>query len=185
MPSLRKIEAGRLNGAKARGLKTPAGIANSSLNALKHGLSAKTVVLPGESQDEYDAILNEYLDEFQPQSIAERDAVEQLATAKWRARRFAGVETAAISNEIENMSDRISARYDDIDDTTRIALAFRSLADSSRCLHLLDRYNSTAHREYERFLQRLIDLRILNNTAADETSKIQNEGKPENEHLAA
>ena len=142
------------NGAKARGLKTPAGIANSSLNALKHGLSAKTVVLPGESHDEYDAILNEYLDEFQPQSIAERDAVEQLATAKWRARRFAGVEAAAISNEIENMSDRISARYDDIDDTTRIALAFRSLADSSRCLHLLDRYNSTAHREHQRFLQR-------------------------------
>ena len=29
-----------------------------------------------------------------------------------------------------------------------------------------------------------IDLRILNNTAADETSKIQNEGKPENENTS-
>ena len=53
MPSLSKSESARINGAKSRGPKTEAGRQRSSQNALKHGLTAETLVLPTEDPAEF------------------------------------------------------------------------------------------------------------------------------------
>jgi hypothetical protein len=46
MTTQAKIDANRRNATKSTGPKTAAGKARVSLNALKHGLSAQTMVLP-------------------------------------------------------------------------------------------------------------------------------------------
>jgi len=57
MSSLTKSESARINGAKSHGPKTEAGRKRSSQNALKHGLTAQTLVLPTEDPAEFHQLL--------------------------------------------------------------------------------------------------------------------------------
>ena len=47
----RQIAANRRNARKSAGPKTPQGKATASMNALRHGLRARKVVIPGEKQE--------------------------------------------------------------------------------------------------------------------------------------
>src|SRR6266852_2878090 len=61
IPSERKRAAARANGAKAKGMKTPAGKARSALNVVTHGLTAKTpFLLQNESQKNWDGLYDAY-----------------------------------------------------------------------------------------------------------------------------
>lgn len=53
MPSPAQYAANRLNAEKSRGATSPEGKARSSMNALRHGLTARVVVLPSEDMDAY------------------------------------------------------------------------------------------------------------------------------------
>ncbi len=53
-----KAEAARANGTKSRGPATPEGRAKSSRNSLRHGLSAKSVLLPAESHEQFQLLLD-------------------------------------------------------------------------------------------------------------------------------
>ena len=88
-----KSESARINGAKSHGPKTEAGLRRSSQNALKHGLSSQTLLLPSEDPDEFNQLLTSYLDQFQPDGPAERDLVHAMVAAKWRLERLAIIET--------------------------------------------------------------------------------------------
>ena len=85
-PSPQRIQAARANGAKSRGPKTAEGKLTTSRNAIRHGLTARTVVLQNESEDQYLADLRDYLDYFRPEGKPETDLVHQLAASKWRSR---------------------------------------------------------------------------------------------------
>jgi len=72
MISQRKLLAVRNNGSLSRGPKTPEGKARSSRNATRHGLLAKCVLLPHESRENFEVLLNQYMERFGP-----LDAVEE------------------------------------------------------------------------------------------------------------
>jgi len=82
----------RANGAKSRGPATAAGRARSSRNSIRHGLRAKTVVLPTESARDYprdyQCLLESYIDHFQPATGVENDLLLALAAARWRLHRI-------------------------------------------------------------------------------------------------
>ena len=84
MATKRQIAANRRNARHATGPKTPQGKATASMNALRHGLRASKVVLPGEHQEEYDLIHDGLQDLYQPQDQAEQYLVNQAAIAQWK-----------------------------------------------------------------------------------------------------
>ncbi len=55
MSTQRKIDSARANGAKSHGPITEEGRKKSSMNALKHGLTARTVLFSNDNHAEYDA----------------------------------------------------------------------------------------------------------------------------------
>src|SRR4029077_20633445 len=79
-----RSETARANGAKSHGPVTPEGRAVSSRNSLRHGFTAGSVVLPTESQEDFQALLDSYADQFDPQGGVEMDLVQTMAAARWR-----------------------------------------------------------------------------------------------------
>src|SRR5579864_4642756 len=92
MATLKQFEANRRNSQKSTGPKTPEGKAACSMNALRHGLRARSVVLPGENQDEFHQVCNALEAEWHPQSRTEQFYVEQMAVSQWKLVRMEVVE---------------------------------------------------------------------------------------------
>src|SRR6195256_5847565 len=88
MASEKQIAANRLNAQKSTGPKTPEGRAAVRLNGVTHGLNAKTLVLKGESESDFTALLDSYQAEHAPATPTEEALVVQLAMATWRLRRL-------------------------------------------------------------------------------------------------
>jgi hypothetical protein len=158
MPSKRKSETARLNGAKSRGPTSAEGLAKSSRNALKHGFaSGSSIVLACEDSDEFKLILADFIATYNPATPAEKDLVEEMVAARWRIRRLWTIETSLIDAEM--LSPR--PKFDNPDPAIQLALAFRALADDSRSLALAARYESRLQRTYARAWQTLRQLQQL------------------------
>src|SRR5260370_2035756 len=88
MATVKQIEANRLNALKSTGPKTPEGKAAVRMNALRHGLRARTVVLPGENSDDFHQLCDDLETEWNPQSKTEQFYVEQKALSQWKLTRI-------------------------------------------------------------------------------------------------
>jgi hypothetical protein len=90
--SRRQIAARRANAKNSTGPRTPDGKDAVRLNALKHGIFARDVVnlqLDGPARtEEFNALLDALLEEFQPESASERMLVDEVAASCWRTRRI-------------------------------------------------------------------------------------------------
>ena len=88
MSNDKQIEANRLNAQGSPGPRTPAGKARVSLNAVKHGLTGRDVVLPGENPDDFDSFRAGLLASLDPQGELEGALAERIAADLWRLRRI-------------------------------------------------------------------------------------------------
>ncbi len=155
MSSQRRIKSSRANGALSRGPITAAGQAASAQNARTHQFTAATVVLTNEDTAAFEQMLATYTIHFRPQDPIEEDLIEELAVAKWRQRRLWTIECAAIDHEMDLQQPEVDARYQTIDQPTRLTLAYKFLTDQSKLLSNLSRYESRHRRAYEKALDRL------------------------------
>jgi hypothetical protein len=90
-----------LNGAKSHGPKTRDGKARSSLNALRHGLSASNLLLPGEDAAEYEQHLDGYFSSFAPTTLPEAHVVVQVADLAWKIKRLSNLEDGWVLARLE------------------------------------------------------------------------------------
>jgi hypothetical protein len=137
-----QINASRANGSLSRGPKTEEGRRKVAFNALRHGLTAKTVVLCNESRERFQEMFDHLVDVLEPADELEFGFVEEAAAARWRLRRIWGVETAIIDHEMDRQAPQIEEIYEKIDESTRTALALARLADESKGPSLVARYET-------------------------------------------
>jgi hypothetical protein len=160
MASQSKSEAARENGKKSRGPVTPEGKKNSSRNALKHGITAESFVLPGESEPAFAELLQAHRDTYHPSNPVEMDLVETMALARWRLRRIATLESNLYENELVLCRKEIDEEFDAIPDLGRLAFIFQQQTIS---LALLIRYESSLIRLHDRTYKHLKELQKLRN----------------------
>jgi hypothetical protein len=158
MSSKRKIRASQRNGARSRGPVTPAGRLKSSANSARHHLLSKTILLESERPEAFADLLAGLTSEFNPQTETQRALVENMAVSRWRQMRIWAVERATLQSAMEAHDPNTT------DSATRAAQAFRSLADDSRTLDLLGRYETRFDRQFARSLNLLIKLDPLRRT---------------------
>jgi hypothetical protein len=159
MPSELKSETSRINGTKSHGPKTPEGKEASSHNSLKHGFtSSKTFILHCESADEYQEFLAEHIAIHQPVTAPEKELVDQMAIARWRIRRFVAAETDLLDTEMVRNRDKVNKEFAPADSAVHLAMAIRSLADESRVLSLMSRYESRLQRVHDKAYAALREL---------------------------
>lgn len=163
MSSKRKIDSAHANGAKSHGPVTEEGRKISSMNALKHGLTAATVVLPNESAEDFQALMDAYIEQFEPQSAVELDLVVEMVNAKWRQRRLWAVEAFFFAEQMEKQTERLEELYDSYNPTVEHAFAFRTLT-ATGLVPSMTRVESRLERAYSRALKNLLQLQRLRKT---------------------
>jgi hypothetical protein len=76
------------------------------MNALRHGLRARTVVLPGEDPTEFHQLCNDLEVEWTPQSRTEQFYVEQMAVSQWKLTRME-VGEVRVFQDVESAKDQV------------------------------------------------------------------------------
>ena len=92
-----QVEANRRNARQSTGPRTEAGKKASSLNALRHGLTARVVVLPTEDLDAYRNFSAEFLVDLAPETFAERQCAQTIIDTQWRLNRVRSLEDGMLA----------------------------------------------------------------------------------------
>ena len=90
----KRLLANQANAQLSTGPGTEEGRAKSSLNAVKTGLTGRTVLLPSDDVAEYERHLAAYAEEFSPVGLLETNLVQSIADTDWRLRRIPALESA-------------------------------------------------------------------------------------------
>jgi hypothetical protein len=93
MTSFRQIEANRRNSLHSTGPRTDGGKRRSRQNAVRHGLTAETVINGLEDKEDYRAFEGAVIADYEAQTAVERELVLRLASLLWRLRRIILIET--------------------------------------------------------------------------------------------
>ena len=105
MTSVKQFEANRRNSLKSTGPKTDAGKQASRCNAVRHGLTAETVIGALEDAEDYKAFELAVTADYDAQSAVERELVLRLASLLWRLRRATSIETGLFEIQADHLSD--------------------------------------------------------------------------------
>jgi hypothetical protein len=104
MTSFRQIEANRRNARKSTGPITEEGKQRSRCNAIRHGLTAETVIGALEDAEDYKAFEAAIIADYDAQSAVERELVLRLAGLLWRLRRATTMETGLFEIQADHLS---------------------------------------------------------------------------------
>jgi hypothetical protein len=102
LSSLKQIDANRRNALKSTGPTTREGKQRSRCNAVRHGLTAETVIAALEDSEDYEAFEAAVISDYDAESAVERELVLRLASVLWRLRRATGIETALFESATED-----------------------------------------------------------------------------------
>jgi len=141
--SERQKAANQANALHSTGPKTPEGKAVVRLNALRHGLLARDVVLPEEDADAFEDLFDQVRANFSPVGPIEEFLVNRVVNAMWRLHRLARAETALLHSRIHELKAKRFA--------TQVGSYATTLADFTVPTFIADK---AAHTEASEALER-------------------------------
>ncbi len=139
----------RENSQHSTGPRSEAGKQRSALNALTHGLTARTAVLPSEDLEGYQNHCRQFRDEYQPKTPTETQLVQELADNSWRLNRIPLLESDLLARAANPPTEEAAIAFDIVD-------AHRVIATLSMHGHRLSRQ---FHKSLEQLRQIQFDRR--------------------------
>ncbi len=164
MASPAQIAANRANAQKSTGPRTLEGKQRASLSALKHGLTAQTVVLPHEEPFAFGQVKEQLYDQYEPATPQECMLVDQLTASWWRTIRVRQIETDMLDLQIRTLNGKHPEKEKSTQ-TDRQALAVRFVTESEKDFRNFMRYDSNIERAFYRALNTLEKLQAARKAA--------------------
>jgi hypothetical protein len=100
MTSQKQIKANRANARLSTGPKSDGGKQRSRANAATHGLTAKQIIVPGETPEQFERLRKGLIADFAPGTTIEFELIDQLAALLLRRRRPPVVEAVLLKTLI-------------------------------------------------------------------------------------
>ena len=144
-----QLRASRANGALSRGPTTPDGKRRSSGNSARHRLLSNSVVLKGENEDRFLALLASYVDEHRPATQTQMTLVETMAVARWRQLRVWDAQKVSLDRDIALQNPATGPVR------VRAVFALGGSAEAACQPALLLRYEAAFDRQFFRALNQL------------------------------
>jgi hypothetical protein len=124
MAAEKQIAANRQNAQKSTGPQTEHGKRKSRRNAVRHGLTAETVIDVIEEAADYEALAAAINADFRPATNFELELIARLISLLWRLRRTTAIESGLLGLEVLRSrrsvpKDRLSVFYNAIPSVTR------------------------------------------------------------------
>ena len=156
MTSFRQLEANRLNALRSTGPRTVEGKQRSRLNAVRHGLTAETVIPDLEDAEDYKAFEATIIADYCAETAVARELVLRLASLLWRLRRATGIETQLFAMEAGAPLDRERCHLVDQGQVARADVDFqRSSRQLSYCFIRAARVDSAVFERLNQYEARL------------------------------
>jgi hypothetical protein len=155
MSTPNRAEINRANSQHSTGPITAAGKKQSSLNALRHGLTGQIVVMPTEDLHAYQLHLQSFADEYHPQGATESHLVQALGDASWRLNRVAALETNLLTLGVAREPTPLTGAPQQVQDAMAIVAALES---QSKALANLSMHSQRLSRQFERTVTQLREL---------------------------
>ncbi len=121
------------------------------------GLTSGLVVLASESMEEFDALRDEYFADYQPQTRAQFNLVDQLVATRWRLNRVISLQSALEDIQIERRQPRLDKEFQGCGGYTGAAIPCRHLCDDSGALASLRRHKARLSAELRQTVKLLAD----------------------------
>ncbi len=153
MASARQVAANRRNASLPRGPLSEEASAAIRENALKHGLTAKHVVLKHENYTDYQELRASIVTEYEPGTPQELRLADQIAQNYWRLLRSRRVETATFENRLGTLKARLHIDpAAEIDNDEGLSIC---MSNESRDFDTLRRYETGIERAWYRAIREL------------------------------
>jgi hypothetical protein len=145
----------RENARHSTGPQSGAGKQRSKLNALRHGLTGQTVVLPSDDLAAYQTFTRRFFDDLQPKGVLEEHLAQTLADCSWRLNRARAIETNLLALGMAEAGAAISTGHPQADAALAMAQAYR---DQTKALANLSILEQRLTRQFEKALKQLREL---------------------------
>jgi hypothetical protein len=136
MTPIDRANINRENATHSTGPKTPEGKQRSSLNALRHGLTGQTVLLPGEDPNVLQEFCASYHRQYKPSGPTETNMVQYIAETQWRLNRIGTMENNLIALGAKQCIGTLDPDNPEIDAALAQAKAYSDAMDKIAKLSL-------------------------------------------------
>ncbi len=154
-PTPARHEANRQNSKLSTGPISETGKKHSSINAVRHGLTGQTVLLPQDDRHAYNKFTQEIITSLQAQTSIEIHLAQTIADSYWRINRIKAIEDGVLHLSINNLVAGFEdAQTEDPDLHNALAIA-RAFQDNSRAFANLSIYEQRLNRAIKQATQQL------------------------------
>jgi hypothetical protein len=138
--------------SKSTGPRTEEGKKRSAMNATRHGLTGRTIVMPYEDMDAYHSFCTELLEELAPETPLERQYAQTFCDTQWRLNRARSIEDSMLSLGHFEAAGNIATEHPQVHAALTAGRVFR---DDSKSFLNLSLYEQRLQRTLDKSLKQL------------------------------